>query len=128
MFGCEPLYKFACDQQVFNPPLRVLFPLKQSAKNEKTTGRPRKSEKYSEKNKENQAALAFVQRSTIFGTVQEQPNGDVVLPAGMLETIEKSFNKLPESMYLLPKFNTIFLCMNFFQQEFCYVALIQSEL
>ena len=55
-----------------------------------------------QKNKENEAPVVSVQRSTIFGTVQELPNRHVVLPAGMLETIEKSFNKLPESTYFLP--------------------------
>ena len=69
-------------------------------KNEKNAGQPQRPQKFSEKNKENEAPMVLVQRDTIFGKVREQPNGDIVLPAGMLEMIEESFEKLPESMYL----------------------------
>ena len=51
--------------------------------------------------------------------MQEQPNGDIVLPAGMLETIEKSFDKLPESTY---KFIKNFVC------EFSTVGILLFNL
>ncbi|CAB4029858.1 Hypothetical predicted protein, partial [Paramuricea clavata] len=68
-------------------------------KNERNVGQPWKPQEFpakskSAENKESQDPL--VEKDPIFGAVQEQPNGDVVLPAGMLETIEKSFKKLSE--------------------------------
>ena len=86
----------------------------------KTQDGHRKHREFLKKNKENEAPpLAPVQRHTIFGTVQEQPNGDIVLPAGMLETIEKSFDKLPESTY---KFIKNFVC------EFSTVGILLFNL
>ena len=57
---------------------------------------------FPQKNKENEAPVVSVQRSTIFGTVQELPNRDVVLPAGILKRLKKVSTNYQKSTYFLP--------------------------